>query len=303
MTDPLATDFAALRVLRLVHAHGSFSRAAEGLGVTQSTVSYTIDRLRRAFGDPLFVRQGGGVVATDRCEEIVVATARMLDDFVALSEPRGFDPAQAQAEVRISCNYYERVTILPPLVRLLRAQAPGLRLHVLSSTSRGKEQLNRGESDLLIGPVRIDDAGFYGRRLLADHYVCVMDAARAPKGAMSMAEFTAAPHAMVTYGGNWRSAYLEQMEEAGLHPNTVIEVPSPANLPDILIGTDLVGTVPTRTARVFGAGVAVVGCPFPAPFGIDLYWTGRTHASAMHKWLRGQIGQIAAGLDRADQGG
>lgn len=300
MTDPLTTDFAALRVLGLVHAHGSFSRAAEGLGVTQSTVSYTVDRLRRAFGDPLFVRQGGGVVATDRCNEIVAATARMLDDFVALSEPRAFDPAQARAEVRISCNYYERVTILPPLVRRLRRDAPGLRLHVLSSTSRGKEQLSRGESDLLIGPVRIKDAGFYGRRLIEDRYVCVMDAAHAPTGPMSVAAFTSAPHAVVTYGGTWRSAYLIEMEAQGLTPNTAIEVPSPANLPDILIGTDLVGTVPTRVAQVFGAGVAVVDCPFPSPFGIDLYWTGRTHASAMHKWLRGQIGQIAAGLDRAN---
>ena len=34
--DPLAVDFAALRVLRLVHDYGSFSRTAEALGVNQS---------------------------------------------------------------------------------------------------------------------------------------------------------------------------------------------------------------------------------------------------------------------------
>jgi DNA-binding transcriptional LysR family regulator len=112
-SDPMGVDFAALRVLRLVHDYGSFSRTAEVLGLNQSSVSYTIDRLRRAFGDPLFVRQGAGVVPTDRCEEIVREAARMLDEFLALSTPRAFDPARAAATVTLSCNYYERATLVP----------------------------------------------------------------------------------------------------------------------------------------------------------------------------------------------
>ena len=76
--DVHSVDFAALRVLRMVHAHGSFTRAAEALGSTQSAVSYTIDRLRRAFDDPLFVRQGTGTVPTERCLEIVAEAGRLL---------------------------------------------------------------------------------------------------------------------------------------------------------------------------------------------------------------------------------
>lgn len=295
--DAYSVDFAALRVLRLVHAHGSFTRAAETLGTTQSAVSYTIDRLRRAFGDPLFVRQGAGIVATDRCNEIVEESGRMLDRFAALSAPRGFDPARADAAVTVSCNHYERVTVVPWLMRRLRRDAPGLRLHIISSTVRGKEQLSRGESDLLIGPIRIEESGFFGRRLMDDHYVCVMDPdnplTRAP---LDTGRFVAAPQAVVTYGGNWRSAYLLEMERAGVAPNMVAEVPSPANLPQLLAGTDLIATVPARVARAFGPGLTIRDCPFPAPFGIDLYWTGRTHHAPMHKWLRGLIAQAAAEL-------
>jgi DNA-binding transcriptional LysR family regulator len=293
--DAYSVDFAALRVLRLVHGHGSFTRAAEVLGSTQSAVSYTIERLRQAFSDPLFVRHGAGIVATDRCDEIVDEAARMLDRFAALSAPRGFDPAQADASVTISCNHYERVTVVPWLMRAMRRQAPGLRLHVIPSTVRGKKQLSRGESDLLIGPVRISDSGFYGRRLMEDHYVCVMDPANPlSEGAMDAARFVAAPQAVVTYGGNWRSAYLLEMERAGVAPNMVAEVPSPANLPQLLAGTDLVATVPARVARAFAPGLVTRNCPFPAPFGIDLYWTGRTHHAPMHRWLRGLIAEAAA---------
>jgi DNA-binding transcriptional LysR family regulator len=299
-TDPLGVDFAALRVLRLVHDYGSFSRAADVLGVNQSSISYTIDRLRRAFGDPLFVRQGAGIVPTERCDEIARDAARMLDEFLALSAPRDVDPAHVQATITLSCNYYERATLVPELVRRLRALAPGLRLRVITATVRGREQLSRGESDLLIGPVRIEDAGFFGRRLMSDHYVCVM-----AKGnpladqPLDARRFAAAPQVVVTYGGNWRSRYLIEMEAAGLVPEMVLELPSPATLGAILPGTDLIATVPLRTARFFGAGLRIVDCPFPAPFGIDLYWTARTHHSPMHRWLRGLIAQIAADLDGA----
>lgn len=297
-SDPMTVDFTALRVLRLVHDYGSFSRTAEALGVTQSSVSYTIDRLRRAFDDPLFVRQGAGIVPTDRCEDIVREAARMLDEFVALTAPRAFEPARAEAVVTLSCNYYERATLVPLLVRRLRSMAPGLKLRVITSTVRGREQLSRGESDLLISPVQIKDAGFYGRHLLADHYVCVM-AADNPLGhaPLDVAGFAAAPQVVVTYGGNWRSRYLVEMEAAGLVPNMALELPSPATLGAILPGTDLIATVPLRTARFFGAGLKVVDCPFPAPFGIDLYWTARSHHAPMHRWLRAQIAQIAAGME------
>lgn len=297
-SDPMSVDFAALRVLRLVHDFGSFSRAAEVLGVNQSSVSYTIDRLRRAFGDPMFVRQGAGIVPTARCDEIVQDAARMVDAFLALSAPRDFDPAHAQAEITLSCNYYERATLVPHLVRRLRALAPGLRLRVITATVRGREQLSRGESDLLIGPVRIEDAAFYGRRLIGDHYVCVMaEGNPLADQVLDAQRFAAAPQVVVTYGGNWRSRYLIEMEAAGLAPNMVLELPSPATLAAILHGTDLIATVPLRTARFFGAGLRIVACPFPAPFGIDLYWTARTHHAPMHRWLRGMIAQIAADLD------
>jgi DNA-binding transcriptional LysR family regulator len=296
--DPFAVDFAALRVLRLVHDYGSFSRTAEVLGVNQSSVSYTIDRLRRAFGDPLFVRQGAGIVPTDRCDEIVLEAARMVDAFVALSAPRVFDPARAEATIVLSCNYYERATLVPALVRRLRTAAPGLKLGIITSTVRGREQLSRGECDVLVGPVQIGDAGFFGRRVLSDHYVCVM-APDNPLGdrPLDIDAFAAAPQAVVTYGGNWRSRYLVEMEAAGLAPNMVLELPSPATLRDILTGTDLIATVPRRTALSFGSGLRIVDCPFPAPFEIDLYWTARTHHSPMHRWLRGLIGQITAELE------
>jgi DNA-binding transcriptional LysR family regulator len=295
--DPLSLDFAALRTLHLVFRLGSFSAAAEALDVNQSTISYTIDRLRKVFHDPLFVRQGGGVAATDRCREIVEAAGQMLDEFEALAAPARFDPAASRDSVTISCNYYERVTLIPALVKALRRAAPGMRLNLITAFTAGKQHLKNGEADLLIGPVKIEESGFYRRPLLKDHYVCVMDPPNPLAGAaLDLDAFADASHAVVTYGGNWRSQYLVELEALGRGINQVLGVPSPSDLPNMLAGTDLISTVPSRVAASFGAALHVAPCPLPAPFEIDLCWTARTHHSAMQKWLRELIADTAATL-------
>ena len=55
-------DFASLETLRLVYLRMSFTSAAEELRIKQSSVSYTIDRLRRAFDDPLQVSRDSSLL-------------------------------------------------------------------------------------------------------------------------------------------------------------------------------------------------------------------------------------------------
>ncbi|WP_425098689.1 LysR family transcriptional regulator [Tropicibacter sp. S64] len=300
-TDLMTLDFSALRTLCLVHAHGSVSRSAEAMGVAQSTVSYTLTRLRGVFGDPLFVRQGQGIVPTPRCSDIVLQAGALLDRFEELAAPQAFDPRTAALDVRISCNYYERVTIIPEVMRVLRREAPGITVKIISSTVLGKRQLTRSESDILIGPIQIEDAGYYKRALFTEEYVCIMDPAnplaRAP---MSVETYVNAPQVIVNYGGNFRSRFLTVMESEGYAPNTVMEVPSPANLDAILLQTDMIATVPTRIADAFRETMITVPCPFPASIPIDMFWTARTHTSAPHQWLRATIAAAAGSAARRD---
>jgi DNA-binding transcriptional LysR family regulator len=298
--DPFNLDFAALRTLRAVHANGSFSRAAEKLGLTQPTISYTISRLREVFEDPLFVRQGIGIVPTERCNEIVAQTSELTDRFEALIAPRSFDPKTARADIAISCNYYERIVILPRVVRMLRREAQGIRLRIIPSTVYGREQLIRSESDILIGPIEIQDENYYRRGLLKESYTCVMDPANplahAPFG---FEDFVAAPQVIINYGGSFRSRFLAMLDAEGISLNKMMEVPSPSDIPDLLRGTDLIATVPSRIARHFGAAVAAVPCPVPAEINLVMNWTARTHLSAPHSWLREQIARAVADIESA----
>ncbi|WP_136658049.1 LysR family transcriptional regulator [Nitratireductor sp. XY-223] len=292
--DVLKVDFAALRTLQYVHDFGSFSKAAHRLGQNQSTVSYTIARLRKVFDDPLFVREGNGVAATDRCRVIVEHAARFLEEFQGVARRRTFDPATAAGSVTVSCNHWERVIILPQLIGRMRHLAPGIQLRVLSSSAVGEEQLKRGECDILLGPVQISGEQLYKRKISMDHYVCIMDrdnpfAART----FDFKAYQSAKHAVVTYMGNWRPFYLDALEARGGSIDKVIELSEYGDLESCVAGTDLVATVPNRLAEKFSDRVVRRALPFKVALEVDMFWTMRTHRSAMQKWVRELVAEAA----------
>ena len=59
--DTLRLDGHALRVFVAVCETGSVSKTADLFNLNQSTISHTLEKLRSAIGDPLFVKAGRGI--------------------------------------------------------------------------------------------------------------------------------------------------------------------------------------------------------------------------------------------------
>ena len=130
----------------------------------------------------------------------------------------------------------------------------------------------------------------YKRRIRTDHYVCIMYAGnplgRAP---LTFEAYQAANHAVVTFVGNWRPFYLDALEARGTVLRPMVELSEYGDLEGYIAGTDLIATVPKRIADRFSPRITRRTLPFEVPLGLDLYWTMRTHESAMQKWLRDLI--------------
>lgn len=69
----------ALRVFEAVARHGSFSRAAEELGMTQTAVSYQIRLLEDHIGEQLFLRQPRQIVNTDAANRMLPNVGKALE--------------------------------------------------------------------------------------------------------------------------------------------------------------------------------------------------------------------------------
>lgn len=69
----------AVKVFEAAARHGSFTRAAEELGMTQASVSYQIKVLEERVGTPLFLRQARRVVLSEAGERLAGPVREAMD--------------------------------------------------------------------------------------------------------------------------------------------------------------------------------------------------------------------------------
>lgn len=288
--DILSLNVPSLRALVTIYSSGSLSRAADELGVTQSTLSHTLGRLRQAFGDELFLRRARGVVPTARCDAIVSGISEILEKLEVLAEPPSFDPARTTHSFTVSCNFYERVVLLPHLLKRFRKDAPHARLRVIQSNLRGHEQLEQGLCDILISPMPADTAGLYQKSLLEERYACFVDRHHVlANGALTLEAYASAHHIAVNYDGGWRPFYRAALDALGISITPTIELPSFGAMGSFLEDSDLILTAPSALAAVLLPKAVRLEAPFNASFEVFMFWTARQHASPANIWLRGLV--------------
>lgn len=287
-------SFGALRTLREVFQRGSFTAAAETLGIKQSSVSYTVAQLRTAFADPLFVRQGNTVSPTEHCAKIVAAVEEMLTAVEDLSRPSEFEPGTTTASVTLSATYLSRRVLVPNLIRELRAEAPGITLELITGYDDAAAQLLSGQADLALSPINVVASGVHSKPLFSDPYVCLMaEDSPLAQGELTLERYAAAPHLTINYGQKWQPPFNAILRDKGIALRFAVSTPNPEDVPHILPNTDLVATMPSRIASQFPGGLALRDCPVPAAARLTLYWPARLQASPLHQWLRRKIIHLA----------
>src|SRR5262249_35557782 len=130
-------DLNLLVVLDALLDEHNVTRAAVRLGYTQPTVSGMLASLRDLFCDPLFVRSQRGLLPTPRAQALAVPLKQLLADSHRLVTRDVFDPASAEMNFTISTNDYMQHAVLVPLVKVLRTDAPLIRLAITPAIIAG----------------------------------------------------------------------------------------------------------------------------------------------------------------------
>lgn len=86
-------SFQDLRLLCIVHYMRNVSSASRITGASQPSISYSLQKMRAAFGDKLFVREKGEMAPTARCDEIVALANDVLEGFSGMVESEDEEPA------------------------------------------------------------------------------------------------------------------------------------------------------------------------------------------------------------------
>src|ERR1700743_1428887 len=119
-------DGGLLLVFREVLRHRRTTDAAKRLGITQSTVSHALDRLRDLFGDPLFVRRPHGLEPTRRALDLGPRVDALLDIVTqTLGRDTGFHPATRRRQFPFSAPEFIAGLLGPRLIARFGRAAPG----------------------------------------------------------------------------------------------------------------------------------------------------------------------------------
>jgi DNA-binding transcriptional LysR family regulator len=284
-------DLNLLRVFDAVLHEKGVTPAAARLGLTQPAVSNALARLRKVFGDVLFVRTPRGVDATPFARELAEPVRQALALLEsALAHGPGFDPATSSRAFRFYMSDLGQIEFLPPLVERVHRDAPGVRLEAVAlDIEHIADALAAGALDLAIGFLPGLGAPVRRRALFRDPYLCLMRADH-PRIAEKLTRkmFLDASHALVTYRGGHR-VIEEALERAGLARRIALRVPHFTVVPMVLERTDLILTLPARVARVFERRGKLKALPPPVPIPpaeVAVHWHERFEPDPGNRWLR-----------------
>lgn len=206
----------------------SFTRAAEYLGLSQSSISQQIRSLEAELGAKLFERDGRHVTLTPAGEDLhriaaslVAGMDRLLDTF---AEEHAGVPAP---ELHIAAGEIASIFILPPFLKRFRDEHPDTRLSVRNSTGReGMAWLFDYEVEFMVGAMDLVSSGADFRPLLSCEHVLLVPLDHPLAGRESVEPSEAAAHPVIMPTRNTRSRRFSDFLHWGLgiNPEAAVEV-------------------------------------------------------------------------------
>jgi DNA-binding transcriptional LysR family regulator len=268
------------------------SKVAENLWLSQPAVSNSLAKLRKLFGDDLFLRTPKGMEPTpfaDQLAESVSYALAMIHSGV--NQRVSFEPASAKGSFTIGMTDIGEIYFLPALLDRLRRDAPGITLSTVRNTTVNlRDELEAGKVDLAMGLLPQLKAGFFQRRLFTQSYVCLMRRGhRVDKKKISMAEYASAEHLVVVSAGTGHGKVDELLLRSGVERAVRLTVPHYVSVGHILQSSDMVATVPDRLADRLIEPFGLAKIPHPAKLpdvAINAFWHAKYHRAPASRWLR-----------------
>lgn len=293
-------DLTVLLVFLGLMRHRKATDVAASMGLTQSSISHSLKRLREAFGDPLFLRQPHGMeptavaLALEPKLRLVVET---LSQAMAGEVP--FDPASAQRTVTIGTTDNEMAVLVPGLLHRICHLAPGLRLIVRAVVRAAALQaLEAGEIDLAFGYFWDLPPGFMsdplydeGYRVVARRGNPVLD------GPLTAEVYAAAHHIVVSPAGVLSGIVDQELARAGMARHVAAAVPLFFPALVAVAESNLVATLPARLVVAYATafGLEVREPPVRIrPFPVMAVRHRRDAKNGLQDWLVAEARALAA---------
>jgi DNA-binding transcriptional LysR family regulator len=216
-----------LQAFRAVAEDGSFTRAAERLGLAQPALSLLVRTLERELGAKLFDRTTRRVELTEAGREFLADAARVLVSLdLAVRNMRDLTERR-RGRLAVAAPPLLSAVVLPGAVADFRQLHPGVRVILIDEPTEGiLASVRSGEADLGVGTFAADEQGIARTVLVRDELVlfCARGHPLSTRSPVTWADLAEAPLVTITPGSGIRALVESAFRDAGLHWSPAFEV-------------------------------------------------------------------------------
>jgi DNA-binding transcriptional LysR family regulator len=308
-------DLNLLVVFEAIYSGGSISRAGEHLGMSQPAVSNALTRLRELMDDALFVRTRRGVDPTVKARRLIGPVREALSLIEGqLKSGRQIDLASYKRLFRILMFDLLEPVMLPPVLRQIAAEGPGISIECVRATPDFAEALRSGTIDLACFAYPVNAPDIVAMPIMSSDAVVIARRGHPGIGkTLDVATYRALGQVTLVPALRAVTNVDQDLAAHGLTRRAVYMVNKTWSVAPIVERTDLLGTLPRWIAQIIARNfdITIHDMPVKVPLhSIYMLWHQKSTSDPGHEWLREtmlaamqekiQMMEDAAGQPRAE---
>ncbi|MEG1856062.1 MAG: LysR family transcriptional regulator, partial [Acinetobacter sp.] len=221
-------DLSLIKVFVIIFETKNISHAAERLNLSQPSVTYNLNRLRKFLNDPLFERDKFGVKPTKLAQSLYPSFRQAITDIeMAITASQQFDPKTSTRIFRLGLSDLGEICLLPSLIQYLSKEAPFIKIEV------EEIQSDRVEDWLIDGflDVAVFNSSYTvmprieSRNVFEERYMCIAHKYHPRvKNQLSLEQYLQENHAAIK-SSTGHIEIDQRLKESGLKRKIMLELP------------------------------------------------------------------------------
>jgi DNA-binding transcriptional LysR family regulator len=295
-------DLNLMRALDALLRECNVTRAAERLNLTQPTLSASLSRLRKHFGDELLRRDGNQLELTPLALRLRPLVGEALDSAERLFRAHVvFDPASSTRRFTVVASDYGTGVVGAWWSASLSFRAPHMRAAFRNwpFDSLFPLEVRARDVDGLIAPHGLAPETMPHLDVVTDRWVIVADRNnKLISDQPTLGELIALPWVSAFDGPRHVPAGIDPREWSNISASVQVVVDSLADLPLCVRNTNRVGIAQERLITALGTdvGLRVLEPPFTVePIRLAFWWHPAYDSDPEHVWFRSLLADFPGG--------
>lgn len=275
----------------------NFTRAAERVHVTQSTLSHQIRQLEDELGKPLFERSGKRVMLTEAGDQFLHYAQRALQEIDQGLGALRQNTLELTGHLRIGSTHTFNLSFIPDCIASFHQRYPGIRISVEElAADTIVQRLHDRQLDIGIAYRPAEPLELQFEPLYNEEMVLVVGPGHllARRKRVRMVELHGQAMVLLPRSFTTRLMLDECFQACGAEPHVLVEMNTLAPMMDVVAKTALAAIV-TVGAVPPGSPLRVVRLESPTPMRTPgMLWSPASRQSSATRAFSAQVRQLAS---------